>query len=72
MKRLLLLFGIVLVALTIASNTKNEDKKNTKIIVCHKIPSNPAKISNIEININDLQTHLDHGDYVISNTISAK
>jgi hypothetical protein len=63
MKKIVGLLGIVLVAFTMISSTK-KDVNGEKIIVCHIPPGNPANAHDIEISINALQAHLDHGDFV--------
>ncbi|MCG9791563.1 hypothetical protein [Flavobacterium algicola] len=51
MKRFLLLFGIVLVALTIASNTKNEAKKTKKVSTTQNVQANKAATNTVAISV---------------------
>ncbi len=63
MKNFLVLLGIVFIAFTSSSSTKNDDKGG-KIVICHIPPGNPANAHDIEVSINALQAHLDHGDVI--------
>ncbi|MEZ7505150.1 hypothetical protein [Flavobacterium sp. Arc2] len=57
MARFLLLFGIVLIALTIASNTKKENKNNKKVVTFIETQTNPVIASNIDFSIKELQAN---------------
>lgn len=57
MARFLLLFGIVLIALTIASNTKKENKNNKKVVTYTETHTNPVTVNNIDFNVKELQAN---------------
>ena len=56
----LVLIGIFLFPL-IGQAQKDLDKK---IIICHHLPDNPEKPITLEIGLDELQEHLDHGDEI--------
>lgn len=64
MKKYLLLLGVLLIAFTFTSNARKNNQADKKIIVCHIPPGNPDNTHAIEISINALQAHLDHGDSI--------
>ncbi len=64
MKKYILLFSVVLVALLFISNTKENDQSNEKIIICHIPPGEPENAHPIEIDLHAWPAHEAHGDVI--------
>lgn len=66
MKKYIFLFGVILIAFILSSTTTKNEKSGETIKIEHKSSVNKKETRTIEINVNKLQEHLEHGDSIVS------
>ncbi|MCG2420186.1 hypothetical protein K8089_14245 [Aequorivita sp. F47161] len=64
MKKLSVLFGILLVACLSTSISEGQNNKGHKEYVCHIPPGNPENMHTIHVSVNAVRAHLAHGCWV--------
>lgn len=65
MKKYIFLFGVILITFILCSTTTKNQNTGEKIMVKHVSSVNKNSIQTIEINVNKLQNHLEHGDTIV-------
>lgn len=65
MKKYIFLFGVILVTFILSSTTTKNEQSGEKIIVNHITSETNNNGELLEINVNKLQTHLEHGDSIV-------
>ena len=65
MKKYIFLFGVILIAFILSSTTTKNEKTGDKIVIKHVSSEHNKNVETIEINVNKLQAHLEHGDTII-------
>ncbi|MGB0974010.1 MAG: hypothetical protein ACPGU9_03360 [Flavobacteriaceae bacterium] len=65
MKKYIFLFGVTLTTFILSSTTTKNQTTGEKIMIRHVSPTNNKKVQTIKINVNKLQSHLEHGDTIV-------
>lgn len=65
MKKYVFIFGVILIAFILSSTTTKNETPGEKIMVKHVSSNGTSDIKTIEINVNKLQAHLEHGDTIV-------
>jgi hypothetical protein len=65
MKKYIFLFGVILIAFILSSTTTKNEKTGEKIVIKHVSSEHGKNVETIEINVNKLQAHLEHGDSIV-------
>lgn len=66
MKKYIFLFGVILIAFILSSTTTKNQNSGEKIVIKHISSSNQNNVQTIEISVNKLQAHLEHGDTIVN------
>ena len=65
MKKYVFLFGVILIAFILSSTTTKNEKTGDKIVIKHISSAHNKNVETIEINVNKLQAHIEHGDTIV-------
>ena len=65
MKKYVFLFGVILIAFILSSTTTKNEKTGDKIVIKHISSAHNKNVKTIEINVNKLQAHIEHGDTIV-------
>jgi hypothetical protein len=65
MKKYIFLFGVILITFILSSTTTKNENTEDKIVIKHLSSENNKNVETIEINVNKLQAHLEHGDSIV-------
>lgn len=65
MKKYVILFGVILTGFILTSTTTKNENAGEKIKVVHVNNKQEQQKEIIEIKMNDLNTHLAHGDAIV-------
>lgn len=65
MKKYVFLFGVILITFILSSTTTKNENAGDKIVIKHISTASKKNVETIEISVNKLQAHLEHGDTIV-------